>query len=264
MWERVQSMYSIELLQRDIDYFKWGEYENPRFWARLGRKPPLKDMRVLDVGCGHGSLCIDIALSGAEKVVGLDIDSHRIEFANENLRRNYPQLTSIVEFRDMDLRDYPEFNFDAIVSKDTFEHIIDLESMISEMKKRLGAGGRIYVGIGPLYNSPFGDHGRTKTPIPWGHLLISETRTIKRLNRHREDKIGSIFDLGLNGMSLADYRKVFRESGLAIISFRVNQSAYLPLPYQIAAMFSSLIRKIPFLEEYFTFNIYCILEKVEE
>jgi SAM-dependent methyltransferase len=257
-------MSSIELLQKEIDHFRRGENENPRFWTRLGGKPPLRDKRILDVGCGHGSLCVDIALSGAKKVVGLDIDSHRVDFANENLRRNYPQLTDIVEFRDVDLRDYPESDFDLIVSKNAFEHIIDLEGMLGEMKRRLEPGGRIYAGFGPLYNCPYGDHRRTKTPTPWGHLMVSETKIIERLNRHRESKISSIHDLGLNGMSLADYKEAFRESGLSIALFQVNQSAYLPWRHQTMLRFFSLLRKLPFLEEYLTFNIYCILEKNEE
>jgi len=254
----------MELPQEYLDYFKRGKYENPRFWSRFGGKPILKGASVLDVGCGYGSLCIDIALSGAKKVVGLDINSQGIDVTNENLRRNYQQLTNIVKFKDVDVSVYPEFDFDYIVSKDTFEHIIDLDEMLIEMKKRLKPGGKIYAGFGPLYNSIFGDHRRTETLIPWGHLLVNESIIIDRLNRHRENKINSIYDLGLNKMSLADYRRAFCESGLSIIYFRVNQNTHLTYPHYIIARLFSLIKEIPFLEEYFTFNIYCILEKSKE
>ena len=257
----MQAARSIELDQWDIDYFKRGEYEIPRFWARLGGKPDLSNAHIVDIGCGHGSLCIDLALSGAKKVLGLDIDAHLIEFANENLRRNYPQLKSVLEFRNVDLRDYPELEFEVAVSKDTFEHIMDLEGMLGAISSRLQPGGRIYAGFGPLYNAPSGDHGRTHTPTLWGHLLVPEQTIFERLNRHRKTTISSVHDLGLNGMSLQDYKRAFRESGLSVEYFRVNQGALGPWPHQLVYAFASLLRKIPFLEEYFTINIYCILEK---
>lgn len=250
----IQQEHRTELLQADIEYFKRRLCKNPNFWSRLGRKPLLRGKTVCEVGCGHGSLCIDIALSGAKKIVGLDINSRLIDFAKENLRRNYPQLTNIIEFKNIDLKDYHEHVFDYIVSEASFEHIINLDRMLIEMKRRLKLDGIIYTGFGPLYNSPFGDHGRTKAIIPWGHLLIKESVLINRLNRNRKNKINSIYNLGLNKMSLANYQRVFQESGLSIIYFRINQSSNI-----ISKLFS-IIRRIPFLEEYFSHNIYCILK----
>lgn len=246
----------MSLPEDGINYFKRGEHENPKFWSRLGGRPPMEGCSVLDVGCGHGSLCMDMALADAKKIVGLDMDSHRIEFASENLRQNYPELASIVEFNNLDLKQYnTDLFFDYIISKDSFEHIIDLNEMLREMERRLKPGGKIYAGFGPLYNSPFGDHGRTRTLIPWGHLIVPETIIIRMFNKRCENKISSIHDLGLNRMSLSDYRKVFFESGLSIVRFHVNQSNRI-----ISSIFS-LIRRIPFLEEYFSHNIYCILQR---
>ncbi len=164
---------------------------------------------------------------------------------------------------------YDQVTFDYIVSKDTFEHIIDLDVMLNEMRKRLKAGGRIYAGFAPLYTSPYGDHDRRRTIlrpwgfwgrllalIPWGHLFMEST-LIKMNNRYRERKISSIYDLGLSKMSVSDYRRAFHEAGLANISFRTNQSDRV-----VSKIFSSL-GIIPCLEDYFTYNIYCILERKE-
>ena len=82
----------MELLQEDIEYFHFGDKENPDFWTRFGGKPNFEGKTALDLGCGHGSLCVDIALSGASKVVGLDLDEDRINFANAYTRLHYPQL----------------------------------------------------------------------------------------------------------------------------------------------------------------------------
>lgn len=257
----------MELRQTDIDHFKREEYENPRFWSRFGEVPDLRGATVLDVGSGWGSLCVDMALAGAKKVVGLDIKSELVDFANEYLRQNYPQLTSIVDFKDVDLRDYDEVTFDYIISKDSFEHIIELDRMLSEMKKRLAPGGRIYTGFGPLYTSPYGDHDRRRVILgpwgfwgrllaltPWGHLFM-ESIVIDMNNRYRERKVNSMYDLGLNKMSASDYRRAFHESGLSIVEFRINQST------SIQSRVFALLARIPFLEDYCTHSIYCILEK---
>ena len=125
--------------QEDIDYFKRGKQENPQFWERLGGEPILEGRTVLDVGCGHGSLCIDMALSGAKKVIGLDINKALIDFARKNLYANYPALTGKVHFECLDLAQYQHESFDLIVSKDSFEHIINLDRELVEMKKRATA-----------------------------------------------------------------------------------------------------------------------------
>lgn len=265
----VEVQPALALREEDIAYFQRGQRENPIFWQRLGSLPLFKGARVLDVGCGLGSLCVDMALAGAQKVVGLDTETKLIEFAKEFVRREYPQLAEVTEFKDLDLRDYHESTFDYIVSKDSFEHIMDLSGMLDEMKRCLRPGGRIYAGFGPLYNSPFGHHGRIRTflpwrQFPWGHLLESEPRIIARMNRLRaagerffcydDGPIRSIRDLGLNMNSLAEYRRILADSGLKVVSFRVNRST------QLLSKVLTLLRRLPFLEELCTHNIYCVLE----
>lgn len=251
---------AVQLNKDDVDYFfDRGIVENPRFWSRFGGRPDFTNKVVGDVGCGHGSLCVDMALLGATKVIGFDLDSERITCAQEITKTYYPQLSQTLEFRLQDLADASERDFDIFVSKDTFEHLIELPKVLGAMRDRLKPGGKIYIGFGPLWNSPYGDHRRTRVGFPWGHVLLNESFLIKHVNRlggYCNQKVNSIQDLGLNKFSLADYRRFFTESGLKIVFFQVNHSTR-----PISRLFSSL-RKLPYLEEYFSHNIYCILQKV--
>ena len=52
------------------DYFDFGKIENEKFWRRLGGKPGFKDKSVLDFGCGHGALCVDIAQANVKNITG--------------------------------------------------------------------------------------------------------------------------------------------------------------------------------------------------
>ncbi len=250
-------MAGMELSQRDLDYFARGQWQNPQFWRRFGGQPDFTGAQVLDVGCGHGSMAIYVARAGASRVVGLDLNCALIEFANANLRQNHKDVAHRVTFRCQNLKDYPEDAvFDVIISKDSFEHILDLAGMLAEMKKRLKRGGRIYAGFGPLYNSPLGDHGYSRSRIPWRHLMLGEAGVLARAReRWPHLSINTLGDLGLNGLALADYERIFAESGLKVLSFQTNRSEKL-----LSRLLAQPAR-IPFLREYFTFNIYVVLEK---
>jgi SAM-dependent methyltransferase len=246
----------MELKAADIEYFQRGIHENPQFWSRFGGRPRLAGASVMDVGCGFGSLCIDMAKAGAARVVGLDIGERTIAFAQANLQQNYPELQDVVTFLQQDIEDHPLEEFDYIVSKDSFEHIVDIAGVLAEMKKRLKPGGRIYTGFGPLYNSPTGDHGTAKIPLPWAHILIGRERLIARVNqRWKKLDVRSLHDMGINGYSFAEHRRFIENSGLDILYFETNRSE------KSRSQLFSLIRRIPPLTEYFTHNIYCILER---
>jgi len=242
--------------RRHMEYHQARTAENAKFWARLGGKPSFKGLTVLEVGCGHGQLCVEIALSGARKVVGLDLNRELIDFANHHLQTDHPQLRDVVEFLAVELKDYdPEKRFDAIVSYSTFEHVIDLDGLMVEIKRRLVPGGRVYFGFGPLYDSPFGDHGLTMAVVPWGHLIFPERILLAKVNNNRIAKVSSIKELGLNRWSLRQYEHLFRNSGLTVSLLKTNVCERI-LP-RIVSSFS----RIPRFGELFTFNMYGILEK---
>ena len=243
----------------NIKKFNRGTIENNKFFLRLNCKNlNFKDLKILDVGCGHGSLCVHMGFKKPEKIIGIDINKNLIEFAKNNLINNYPDLISIIDFKNIQISELDEYDFDIIVSKDTFEHIIELDKVIPEIIKRLKINGKLLLGFGPLYNSFNGDHYQTKSKIPWGHLIRNEESIIKQLNKKRDDKnkLITIYDLGLNKYSLKQYEYLLNNCGLEIIYYKTNIN-----DHPISKIFSQISR-INILKEYFTNNIYCILQKV--
>tara|TARA_B100000963_G_scaffold205773_1_gene179197 strand:+ start:634 stop:1380 length:747 start_codon:yes stop_codon:yes gene_type:complete len=245
--------------KKDLDYFNYGKIENEKFWKRFHHhKPNLQNKYILDFGCGHGALCIDLAKKGAKKVTGIDLEEKLLNFANINLKQNYNQYQSIIDFQKKDLLNTNfEKKFDLIVTKDTFEHSLNLPDILSKFYEILKKGGRVYAGFGPLYNSYNGDHGRTQLRLPWLHVILRDKFIIKRYNKNNKISIDKIEDLGLSKYSLKDYKKIFTDSKFEIEFFITNQS-----DHPVSIIFN-LLSRIDFLKEFFTYNIYCILLKKE-
>lgn len=95
-------MSGLHLIRNSKEYhtfwFEEGKSSNIRFWSRFGSKPDFNGQVVLDIGCGQGSLCLDMAVAGAKKVIGIDIDGPSIDFARRNLLLRYPEWQSVVSF----------------------------------------------------------------------------------------------------------------------------------------------------------------------
>ena len=147
-------------------------------------------------------------------------------------------------------------NFDLVVSKDSFEHIIEVPKMLDSIRSHVSDGGRVYIGFSPLYHSPYGDHDRRRAAfrpwgifgkilaaIPWGHLLL-EKKILKMQSQLQKREIKSMQDINLNKMSIGEFRTHISDSDLAIDSFRVNQG-----DSKIGSVFA-ILRKIPLLEKH--------------
>lgn len=230
---------------------------NLLFWSRFAPKPDLRGKVILDLGCGHGRLCLDMAEDGAQKVVGLDIDQPKIEFARRNISLRHPEWQPVVSFVRGEIDAMPDNTFDLVVSKDTFEHVHDLPGLLRGIRRCLNPGGRLYAGFGPLYNSPKGHHLWPHGGLPWGHLLIPHAWLLFWVNLMRKDPFKSLCDFEkLNELAFADYEKIFIASGFDIISFRVNQSE------SVISKIMTLLRRIALLREYCTHNIYFVACKI--
>lgn len=77
--------------------------------------------RLLDVGCGWGSLAIHAATRYGAKVVGVSISREQVELARRRVRD--AGVEDLVEIRLQDYRDLGGEQFDAISSIGMFEHV---------------------------------------------------------------------------------------------------------------------------------------------
>ncbi len=79
------------------------------------------DLRLLDVGCGWGSLAIHAAKTYGARVVGITISQHQADLATERVEA--AGLADKVQVRLQDYRDLGGESFDAVASVGMFEHV---------------------------------------------------------------------------------------------------------------------------------------------
>jgi len=105
---------------------------DPAHLRRLDQVMPLEaGQRVLEVGCGSGHLTTRLANRGVD-IVGIDANPNTVEVSGSD---------RVLCMRGEDL-EFPDDEFDAIVSVHAIEHIPELEAALAEMARVLKPGGR--------------------------------------------------------------------------------------------------------------------------
>ena len=249
--------------KKSWDHFQVRLESSKRFFARFRGALQVGGKSVLDIGCGRGSTCVEAALRGAARVVGIDIQLPAIQWARDGPFQYYPRLAGRIEFLHTDgsLRELGAEQFDIVLSKDSFEHYADPEGFVSRMTGFLKREGVMAVGFGPLWKGPTGGHLDSMTKLPWAHLLFPERVIVNERRRFYPQEGARCFAEirgGLNKMTLARFRAIMLASGLECIYFATNVSDN-PI-----VRLMKLASYVPFAREYFTANLYSIWRRQQQ
>lgn len=111
-------------------------------WATLrGVLPPLKNRRVLDLGCGYGWHCLYAAEQGADKVVGTDISEKMLAVAQEKCAES-PVGGKIELLRaPMEALDFEDGSFDVVLSSLALHYVADYPALVRKIARWLAPGG---------------------------------------------------------------------------------------------------------------------------
>lgn len=99
-----------------------------------------KNPEVLDLGCGTGWLTSRMAESGAQSVVGVDVDSGAIATLNSCAG---PKEKGICA--SSDALPFADASFDLVVAKDLLEHMPNPARTVDEIYRVLRVGGALYI-----------------------------------------------------------------------------------------------------------------------
>ena len=124
------------------------------------RKLELKpDQRMLDIGCGWGSLGLHAAREYNVRVLGITLSPPQAELANQRAREM--GVADLTEFRVADYRDLSDDDFDAVASIGMVEHVgvSQGDEYARQVARVLKDGGRVLNhGIAWIPHEPQGGH----------------------------------------------------------------------------------------------------------
>jgi SAM-dependent methyltransferase len=164
---------------------------------------------VIDFGCGYGYQLVALARKGAQRVIGIEVDERSLAEARAKVSEYGLQDKIEIE---SELR--PEFQADIIVSQNSFEHFLNADEILAQMAQCLSPGGKIYVTFAPPWYAPWGAHMAFFCRIPWVNLLFPERSVMEVRALFRCDGAKTYRDAGLARMSVSEFERITRRSGL--------------------------------------------------
>ena len=121
--------------------------ESREYRHKLYNKVGLRDKKkILDVGCGTGAVTFDLARSTNGHVIGIDIDSEKLEEARKLLGP-----LSNLELLEADAQDLPfeDETFDLVVFTIVLMYVPDKQKAVNEMARVTKKGGHVLAVMEP-------------------------------------------------------------------------------------------------------------------
>lgn len=129
-----QNTNSQNVAQKDLGYFSQKRPEMLQYIPRGAKK-------ILDVGCADGSFSVAVKKQNDAEVWGIELEP---KVANEAEPKLHKMLVGDVN----DLIDsLPDNYFDCIVFNDILEHLVDPNSLLDQIKKKLTQEGAVVASI---------------------------------------------------------------------------------------------------------------------
>ncbi len=146
----------------------------------------LKNKKVLEIGCGYGSLSVYMAKKGA-KVTGIDISSEAIKISKRNASLNGQKI--ILKQASGENISFKDQFFDLVVCCETLEHIPNYKKVIDEIIRVTKNSGNIIITTPNSFNLR-GFYLRIKSRQPienffsyWTILKEFRKRDVKIINQ---------------------------------------------------------------------------------
>lgn len=190
------------LVQRSLDPLRYdGHAVDPDEVSGIVTQMIPRGARVLEVGCGTGSLTRIVADACGAEVVGIEPDSYRADRARMRGLEVHEGYLSQELIRDIGL-------FDVVLLADVLEHVSNPQTMLLTSRQALRAGGTLVVSV------PNVAHWSVRVDIARGRFHYQPT--------------GIMDATHLRWFTLSTLRALIVSSGFTVTNCRATAGTSLP------------------------------------
>jgi len=208
----------VKTYHYDIDSLKKRGIERAYELSKIFKKHHSMD-RTLEVGSKDGMISYYLSKKYNKKVTCFDLNPKPSEFLT---KQNITYLKGNVEEIPVESN-----SFDMVFSYNSFEHFLNPEKSLKEMIRVIRPNGLLYLNFGPIYNAPKGFHTFNKIPIAYCQHLFQYKTLEEYTLKNNLGKPKFNVNRGLNGYSLKQYRKLWKEvSDVAKVMFNYEHPTY--------------------------------------
>ncbi len=123
----------------------------PEWPALRALLPDLRDLNLLDLGCGYGWFSRWARQQGARHVVAIDVSEKMLSRARADTR----DAAIVYRTADLESIELPAGRFDLVYSSLVFHYIGDLDRLLGQVQHALVPGGRlVFSAEHPIYTAP--------------------------------------------------------------------------------------------------------------
>lgn len=210
---------SSESKEKDENAFSFDNY----FGFQL--RPYLEGKNVLDLGCFTGGRTVAwFKKYGFRHASGIDVEQVFVDAANQYAKLNNVNCDFRLGFGE-DIP-YSSNSFDAVLTYDVLEHVVDVERTMQECWRVLKPGGSMFL-VFPTYLQPNEHHLGMVSKVPGLQLLFSGSALVRAYyeiidergtaaywyRRDSPELLSHEKGHTINGMSFAKFSRIVRKMG---------------------------------------------------
>ncbi len=230
---------------------------------------PKQGSKVLEIGSAEGGVLKAFTELGCI-CTGIELSPNRVALANQFMAKEIEK--GLVNFRSDDIYDVDPnilpHKFDLIILKDVIEHIHNQEKFMNRVEEFLSPNGVIFFGF-PSWRMPYGGHqqnchSKVMAKLPYYHLLPTGLyRWLLKSFGESEQMIETLVEIKVTGISTKRFEAICKKNGfktLKTIKYLVAPIYEYKFGYKTKVL-PTWVGKIPFFNDFFTFQSYYIVKK---
>lgn len=204
-----RKIYTTTQTQSPEEFFKSQQNQGEKIFNYIKENFKLKIDSVLEIGCGMGGILYHFKKNDC-KILGVDFGRRYIEQGkNYNLNLKLGGINDIHNER-----------FDLIIYSHVFEHILDLDFELIQIKERLNLNGILYIEVPGVLNLKENYRSDLNRYFQNAHTYNFTLKTLSNiLHKHGfelisgNEKVESIYKISSNNnpKTLNDYNRIIKK-----------------------------------------------------